>query len=272
MGILWTAIVAGMTFVLALPLLASADEIVNDLDTSADLALETMTLAYEGQSTTLRLRITNDDGRNGCNFGGRGNPTLVIAPVSSDPSVAAVAPSSLVFDACGEHQQLQVTAAGEGSTRISFRELSNTTQGSFNLETGAFTVVVARPRTPTPVPPAPPTPTRVVASDAQLPPTSQPPTVTAPSQPQLATPTQTTEQQLATATSTATPEPATATPTRLVVPIGGGGALGGGGPLGNGQGVNPAQTPELGSLLLFGSGAAGITGYAWARLRRRRPS
>jgi hypothetical protein len=41
--------------------------------------------------------------------------------------------------------------------------------------------------------------------------------------------------------------------------------LGGGVPA-----VNPAATPELGSLLLYGSGAAGIAGYAWTRLRAGR--
>ncbi|HEX2514789.1 MAG TPA: hypothetical protein VH257_08800 [Chloroflexota bacterium] len=37
------------------------------------------------------------------------------------------------------------------------------------------------------------------------------------------------------------------------------------------KGPKPAQTPELGSLLLFGSGAAGMAGYAVTRLRHRRP-
>jgi hypothetical protein len=36
--------------------------------------------------------------------------------------------------------------------------------------------------------------------------------------------------------------------------------------------VDPAATPELGSLALFGSGAAGLTGYAALRLRRPRRS
>jgi hypothetical protein len=31
--------------------------------------------------------------------------------------------------------------------------------------------------------------------------------------------------------------------------------------------VDPAATPELGSLVLFGGGAAGFAGYAWTRLR-----
>ena len=37
-----------------------------------------------------------------------------------------------------------------------------------------------------------------------------------------------------------------------------------------GGGVNIAATPELGSLTLFGTGAAGMAGYALARLRAGR--
>jgi hypothetical protein len=43
---------------------------------------------------------------------------------------------------------------------------------------------------------------------------------------------------------------------------------GGGG--GGGAPVDPAATPELGSLALFGSGAAGFAGYALTRLRAGR--
>jgi hypothetical protein len=42
-----------------------------------------------------------------------------------------------------------------------------------------------------------------------------------------------------------------------------------GGPFG-GPDVDPAATPELGSIVLFGSGAAGMAGYVLNRLRRRR--
>jgi len=37
-------------------------------------------------------------------------------------------------------------------------------------------------------------------------------------------------------------------------------------------GVAPAQTPELGSLLLFGSGLVGASGYALMRVRTRKRS
>jgi hypothetical protein len=39
---------------------------------------------------------------------------------------------------------------------------------------------------------------------------------------------------------------------------------------GNKQNVTPAATPELGSLALFGSGLAGLGGYALLRWRTRR--
>jgi hypothetical protein len=37
-----------------------------------------------------------------------------------------------------------------------------------------------------------------------------------------------------------------------------------------GGNVDPAATPELGSLALFGTGATGLAGYLLARVRRRR--
>jgi hypothetical protein len=57
-------------------------------------------------------------------------------------------------------------------------------------------------------------------------------------------------------------------------PLGqGGGPPRGGPPRGGQTGAHPkpADTPELGSLVLFGSGAAALGGYALARARRRRP-
>ena len=57
-------------------------------------------------------------------------------------------------------------------------------------------------------------------------------------------------------------------------PWGPGGGAGGGGAGGGGAGAgvpfDPAATPELGSLVLFGSGAAGFAGYALTRLRAGR--
>ena len=47
-------------------------------------------------------------------------------------------------------------------------------------------------------------------------------------------------------------------------------ALPGGGDGPPGGGPDPAATPEVGSLVLFGTGAAGLATYAAARWRRRR--
>jgi hypothetical protein len=53
----------------------------------------------------------------------------------------------------------------------------------------------------------------------------------------------------------------------------GGGNPGGGNPGGGALPINPADTPELGSLILFGGGALGLAGYAvgWRRAHRRPP-
>lgn len=64
--------------------------------------------------------------------------------------------------------------------------------------------------------------------------------------------------------ATPTDVPSTALPTLVPLPIAGGD--------GTGKAPPMAQTPEVGSLVLFGSGAAGLTAYALARLRTRRRS
>jgi Domain of unknown function DUF11 len=56
--------------------------------------------------------------------------------------------------------------------------------------------------------------------------------------------------------------------TAATVILSGTGSGGGGG--GGGGGVPPGATPELDSLLLFGSGLSGLAGYAALRLRTRR--
>ena len=247
----WLAFVATAVLALAFPLISSADQIVNDLDSSADATLELMALSGGPQSTTLHVRVTNDDDRNGCNFGGAGNPSLVVRPVSSDASVATVGPSSLTFDSCGDHQPMVITAVGPGSARISLVEVSNSTHGTFNLDPAAFTVNVPAPPSPTAT--IVPTVARAVASTST--PTALP----------TLTPTEL-------PSSTSTPVPTTGLTGGSTGGSGGVGPVGGlGGGLGSiPPGVNPAQTPELGSLVLFGAGAAGMAGYVTARWRGRK--
>ena len=210
---------------LGLPLLAFADDIANNIDATVDTTLETMSLHVGGPagSALFNVNTRNGDGRNGCNFGGGGSPTLVVAVSSSNPLVASVSPQSLTFTGCSNTPSVNVAPLAEGSTTITLSQTSNTTQGSFNLAPASFRVEVGPAPTSTPVPPTA---------------TPVPPTATA--------------------------EPPTATPVPLpAIGGGGGGVIGGGG-------GTPNQTPELGSLALFGSGAAGMAGYALLRFRNRR--
>ncbi|HVG96623.1 MAG TPA: hypothetical protein VNK05_06980 [Chloroflexota bacterium] len=63
--------------------------------------------------------------------------------------------------------------------------------------------------------------------------------------------------------------PAPTPPVTLPGP-GGGLPLPGGAGAGAGSDLDPAATPELGSLALFGTGATGMAGYLFARVRRKR--
>jgi hypothetical protein len=191
-----------VVLVIAAPAVVLADNITNGLDSTADASLEVLTLYAGGTSGTVTLSVqaTNGDGRNGCNFGGGGGSTFTTNVSSSDPAVANVSPSSVVFSNCGS-RTLSIVPAAVGSTDVTLSPGANTTLGTFNLAPAAFTINV----------------------------------VSAP------------------------------TPTVTTLPLGGG-------DLGVGSGVNPAQTPELGSLVLFGTGAAGMAGYTLIRFRSRRQS
>src|SRR5688572_9590547 len=80
--------------VLAIPAIALADNITNDITATAEvMALQVG--ATSGYTTTLSVIPQNGDGKNGCNLtGGTSAPFSVI---SSNPSVATVSPSSVTF-------------------------------------------------------------------------------------------------------------------------------------------------------------------------------
>jgi hypothetical protein len=83
--------------VLALPAMAFADDIYNNLDPTIDSNVETTNLTAGGANGTVNLLVdeTNGDGKNGCNL--TSDKKLVAAVNNTDASVATVSPSSVEF-------------------------------------------------------------------------------------------------------------------------------------------------------------------------------
>lgn len=140
------AVVAGSLLVAGAGV-AHADTIYNTLDDSIDATAEVMPLIVGGTagSTTLKVAPATDDGKNGCNLAGNSKPTLVLNLGSSNSAVATVSPSSVTFESCGDLKTLTVTPVAQGTTTISATQVSNTSEGSFDLSPATFTVNVSAP-------------------------------------------------------------------------------------------------------------------------------
>jgi hypothetical protein len=128
---------------LAIPAMAFADDIYNNLDPTIDSNVETTNLTAGGANGTVNLHVdqTNGDGKNGCNL--TADTKLVAAVNNSDASVATVSASSVEFTSCGTVKELTVSPLKAGETTISLSQTTNTTGGSFNLAPATFKVVVA---------------------------------------------------------------------------------------------------------------------------------
>lgn len=124
--------------------IATADQILNTLDSTVDATAEVMPLnvGTDG-TTTLAVNPTGLDGKNGCNL--TGSSILTVSVSSSSTSVATVSPSSVTFTSCGATPTLTVHPVGVGSTTISLHQVTNTSGGSFDLAPAAFTVNVSAP-------------------------------------------------------------------------------------------------------------------------------
>ncbi|HZG36840.1 MAG TPA: hypothetical protein VEY87_13450, partial [Gaiellaceae bacterium] len=139
----WSLILGAIFAALMLAAVAYADEIKNELPSSAKvIALNTNGATG---STVLFVDPTGDDGKNGCNLSGPGNPTLVVSVSSSNNAVATVSPTSLSFTSCGDTKTVTVTPHAEGTANVTLSQTSNTSQGSFNLTHASFRVDVAPP-------------------------------------------------------------------------------------------------------------------------------
>ena len=138
-------VIGGVIAALALAAVASADDIGNKLDATVDATAEVMPLNAGGAagSTQLFVTPTGGDGKSGCNL--TGSTTLVLSVASTDTSVATVSPASVTFTSCGATPTLTVTPHAQGSATIAVAQVSNTTDGTFNLAPATFTVTVAAP-------------------------------------------------------------------------------------------------------------------------------
>jgi hypothetical protein len=133
------------TVLLAVPAIALADDISNNLDASVDAAAEVMPLTTGGADGTTQLFVTprNGDGKNGCNL--TGGTSLGLSVSSSNTAVATVSPSSVTFTSCSDLKTLTVHPVAQGSTTISVSQTSNNTGATFALAPATFTVNVTPP-------------------------------------------------------------------------------------------------------------------------------
>jgi hypothetical protein len=145
---------------LAVPAIALADIVANDLDTTVDNTAEVMPLQVGGANGTTKLYVLNtnssgsgfgsgfSDPNNACNLAGASNLQLDVT--SSNPSVATVSPASVTINDCGEPNGVTITVSpvAAGSTQITVARKAGTTSsapGTFHFGPATFDVNVTPP-------------------------------------------------------------------------------------------------------------------------------
>jgi hypothetical protein len=126
---------------LAIPAIALADQVTNNLDNTVDSSLETMNLTVGGANGSAKIYVkaantyvtdpttgtTAPDGKNGCNL--TGTSTLAVSATSNNTGVATVSQSSPSITGCDDPKlennfaiangvTLTVTPVAQGSTTI----------------------------------------------------------------------------------------------------------------------------------------------------------
>lgn len=143
-GLRAAAALAAAGLVLAGGGIAYADEIYNTLDSAIDAEAEILALnAGAAGSTHLAIQPKNGDGETGCNVKGDWSVTLNL--VSSDPTVATVSPATVVLPDCGVGPELTISALKAGTAYVSASVASTTSPGSFITSPAAFRVDVTAP-------------------------------------------------------------------------------------------------------------------------------
>jgi hypothetical protein len=126
---------------LAIPAVAFADDVGNNLDNDIDATLETMNLTAGGSNGTAKIYVSpTQDGINGCNLKNAGEVTVNVS--SDNTSVATVSPSSITIEDCRDlasipaDDAVTVTPQGPGSTTIRVTGPTTIVNGG---DTGTFT-------------------------------------------------------------------------------------------------------------------------------------
>ena len=161
---------------LAIPTIALADDLRNNLDGTFEAAFELLTLQAgqvpaQTQTVNIVLQAQGSDGDGGCNID-PGEGPITVKAISSNSSVASVKWVSTNTDtvnftdcAAPNSKNLLVTAGSAGSTNVTF-EITNGTAtatpgvytvssipggGTYDVRNGQFTVNVTPPPNTPPV-------------------------------------------------------------------------------------------------------------------------
>jgi hypothetical protein len=168
-------LVLTFALVLAIPTVALADDLRNNLDGTFEAAFEILTLQAgqvpaATQTVNIVLQGQGSDGDGGCNID-PGDPPITVKAISSNSSVASVKWAStnthtVNFTDCAapNSKNLTVTAGSTGSANVTFEiingtatttpgvyTVSSTGGGTYDVRNGQFTVNVTPPPNTPPV-------------------------------------------------------------------------------------------------------------------------
>jgi len=145
----WSLAALVLVLMLALPWAVLADQVVNDIDTTIDPALETATINAGGSRIVgFYIRATTGGGdASGCNATGA-DPATVNLNV---PAGVTASPSSLIFTGCGIVQNVTFSSSTVGNYTISVTSVTGGKSGSlWDTAPAAFTLIVNPPPDTTP--------------------------------------------------------------------------------------------------------------------------
>ena len=151
------SLVVGMLFAILTfgAVMASADDVSNNLDSTVDATLENIPLTVGGADGSVQFHLaptTGDDAKSGCNLTGTGSQ-LVLGIASDNTSVATLSASSVTITACDPYlsASINVHPVGAGTATVTLSFTSVTTSSNahsaidYDLAPATFTVNVTSP-------------------------------------------------------------------------------------------------------------------------------